>query len=76
MEAPMEEIMAHTNLSPVLTNQLISGEGEQVEMLGILTSFERGDWESARECAAKYGLDEETVSKMYLNALNSAYDML
>ena len=76
MEAPMDEILERTNLAPEITQQLISGKGELVEMLSMLTCYERGQWEKAREFARKYNISEDTVGKMYMSTLAAASDII
>ncbi len=76
MEAPMDEVLAQTNLSPKITEALISGEGEMAELLSILINYERAEWEAAVECAKKYKITEDEISQIYIESISKAYEML
>jgi EAL and modified HD-GYP domain-containing signal transduction protein len=76
MEAPMEEVLAQTNLSPKITDALLSGEGEMAELLSILVNYERGEWDAAVEVAKAYKITEDEISQIYIESISKAYEML
>jgi len=76
MEAPMAEILERTNLAPEITKQLISGRGELVQMLSMLTHYERGEWDEVEEVAGYFKISEETVGKLYMDSLVTASEMI
>jgi len=76
MEAPMVEILERTNLAPEITKQLISGKGELVQMLSMLTHYERGEWDEVEEVAGYFRISEETVGKLYMDSLVTASEMI
>lgn len=76
MRAPMEEVLSQTNLSSRLTDPLLTGEGELAELLQIVIGYELADWSQASLVIEKYRLNENQLSRFYLDALVEANSYL
>ena len=76
MRAPMEDVLSQTNLSQKITEPLLTGEGELADLLQMLIAYERAKWDKVTELAEQFGLNEDQVSKFYLDALQEAYELL
>lgn len=76
MKAPMEEILSQTNLSSRLTEPLLTGEGELAELLKIAIGYEQAEWSQAAPVIEKYRLNENQLSRFYLQALVEANSYL
>lgn len=76
MRVPMTEVLSQTNLSSRVTKPLLTGEGELADLLKIVIGYEQADWSQAAEMIEKYDLDENQLSRFYLNSLVEAKDFL
>lgn len=76
MKVPMEEVLSQTNLSTRVTKPLLTGKGEMAELLQIVIGYEHADWDQVGRVIDKFGLDENLLSKYYLQALEEAIDFL
>lgn len=76
MRVPMEDVLSQTNLSQKITEPLLTGEGELADLLQMLISYEHAKWDKVTEIAEQFKLDEDKVSKFYLDALQEAYELL
>jgi c-di-GMP-related signal transduction protein len=76
MKSPMDEVLSQTNLSSKLTEPLLTGEGELADLLKIVIGYEQADWSQAAPVIEKYRLNENQLSRFYLEALVEANSYL
>jgi CheY-like chemotaxis protein len=72
----MDEVLSQTNLSSKLTEPLLTGEGELADLLKIVIGYEQADWSQAAPVIEKYRLNENQLSRFYLEALVEANSYL
>lgn len=76
MDMSMEAIIEQTNLSPNITQPLITREGPLGRLLQLVTDFEASRFDEALAIAKDFRLSEETVSKTFLEAITWATSIM
>ncbi|MDR1247458.1 MAG: HDOD domain-containing protein [Clostridiales Family XIII bacterium] len=69
MECPMDQVLAQMNLDDAVTRPLVEKSGESYDLLRIIEEYERGEFDSAVECAKPFGLSEVDLMRSYVEAL-------
>jgi EAL and modified HD-GYP domain-containing signal transduction protein len=72
LEVPMEKILARLELSPDVRGALLERSGPLGTPLKLVESYEKAEWESAKNFAAQTTVPEETLPEIYLDALQWA----
>lgn len=76
MDAPMEVILQETHLADEITEPLITGQGVKAELIRLIQSIERAQWEDAEDAAQKAGLSLTRATQFYVEAMTDANKLL
>jgi EAL and modified HD-GYP domain-containing signal transduction protein len=69
LELPMADALSQTSIADEVAAALLGAPGPAAGMLRLLEAHERAAWSEAERQAAVLGLDEDTFSKLYLDAV-------
>jgi len=69
MEMPMKEVFEQIPVNEVVATPLLSRQGADYELLRLIESYERGDFEAASEQAAALALPENKLVGAYVEAV-------
>jgi len=72
LEVPMEKILARLELSSDVRGALLERSGPLGTPLKLVESYEKAEWESAKNFAAQTTVSQETLPDIYLDALQWA----
>lgn len=72
---PLADILAELPLSREVTQALVAGEGSLGGVLDVAQSYEKGDWDRSSRAADEIGLDENSIPRVYLQAVTGALDL-
>lgn len=72
LEVPMEKILARLELSSDVRGALLERSGPFGTPLKLVESYEKAEWESAKNFAEQATVPEETLPDIYLDALQWA----
>jgi EAL and modified HD-GYP domain-containing signal transduction protein len=70
MEMPMADVLPQLSGVTEIEEVLIEGRGPIADILGIISSYERGEWEDAVERCCCFGVTEEQLLQLYLDAVS------
>jgi EAL and modified HD-GYP domain-containing signal transduction protein len=68
LDQPMMEIMEKLPLGTPVKEALVYRKGELANYLELAEFYEHGEWESVKESAAKIGIAESLIPKIFLEA--------
>jgi EAL and modified HD-GYP domain-containing signal transduction protein len=69
MRRPMRVMLAELPIAPDVGAALMGEQNPLRDVLQTVMSYDQGNWEECSQLAKKLGLKEETLSKMYFQAL-------
>ncbi len=69
MRRPMRVMLAELPITPDVGAALLGEKNPLRDVLQIVISYEKGNWEECLELGKKLALTEETLSQLYLQAL-------
>ena len=69
VDRPMAKVLAELNLNSEITDALLRKPGKLTSVLEIVIAYEQATWEKYDLYLPMIGLREETVGKLYLEAL-------
>lgn len=72
LEVPMEKILSRLELSNEVRGALLERSGPLGTPLKLVESYEKAEWESAKNFAEQATVPEETLPDLYLDALQWA----
>src|SRR5208283_5011885 len=72
LDQPMMEIMEKLPLGTSVKEALVYRRGELADYLALAEFYEHGEWESVKETAAKIGIAESLIPKIFLEACSWA----
>ena len=75
MDVPMPRALEGMNLADEVLEALIDSEGPLNDLLGLVISLERSDWDRADALASLLDLSAEVISEVYLDAVKWCNDM-
>jgi len=70
MRRPMRVMLAELPIASDVAAALVGEQNPLRDVLQAVISYEQGNWEECSNLAKKLALKEETLSKMYIQALN------
>jgi EAL and modified HD-GYP domain-containing signal transduction protein len=70
MEMPMADVLPQISGVAEIEDALVEGCGPIADILGIIASYERGEWEDAVERCGHFGVTEEQLLRLYLDAVS------
>lgn len=71
LQRPLSAILDEVQLAPDINEMLIYGTGTWGDLWSIVRAYERGNWEIVESRAFKLGLEPATITKAYLQAVQS-----
>jgi EAL and modified HD-GYP domain-containing signal transduction protein len=66
---PLEELLEKMHVSHKIREALGAGDSQYHDVFRLILDYERADWQSIDAAAEKHGLDEQTISFLYLQAV-------
>ncbi|HTE48164.1 MAG TPA: HDOD domain-containing protein [Gemmatimonadaceae bacterium] len=72
LEVPMEKILSRLELSTDVVGALLERTGPLGAPLRLVESYEKADWDGAKNIAIESAVSEETLPSLYLDALQWA----
>ncbi|MBU0516295.1 MAG: HDOD domain-containing protein [Proteobacteria bacterium] len=72
---PLAEVLAELPLSRDVTQALAARDGLIGQVLEVAEYYEKGDWDRSSLAADKIGLDENSIPRVYLEAVTGALDL-
>ncbi len=76
MNRPLEEILGEMPISKNIVSSLLGEEGVYRSVLDMAVCYERGDWDTFSEIAAKIGVSENQIPDVYLTSVDFANQSL
>ena len=70
MRRPMRVMLAELPIAPDVAAALLGEQNPLRDVLQAVISYEQGNWEECSELGKKLALKEETLSKIYMQALS------
>jgi EAL and modified HD-GYP domain-containing signal transduction protein len=70
MEMPMADVLPQLSGVTEIEEVLIEGRGPIADILGVISSYEHGAWEDAVERCRRFGVTEEQLLRLYLDAVS------
>jgi EAL and modified HD-GYP domain-containing signal transduction protein len=68
MHRPLEELLEDIYVSNDIKNVLLENKGTFIEIYNLISFYERGDWNMVQVLANKLQLNEEIITKSFLEA--------
>lgn len=75
MNREMENLLAELPIAQEIKDGILGEEGIYSEILGLIFSYERGDWEEIRLCCTNRCLTEDEISASYLQSVKWSNDI-
>jgi len=72
MDDSMENLMSQIPISGKIKEVLISGNGDLSDYLGLVESYERGNWGEIEESSKMMGIDQGELPSHYMESLSWA----
>lgn len=68
LDQPMDSVMGDLPLNQKIVDALARGEGELVNYLTLVESYEKGEWDKVTKSAEVLGKDEDTLPPLFVKA--------
>jgi c-di-GMP-related signal transduction protein len=72
LDTSLANILEQMPLPAAVKQALLGDAGPHRDLLELLTSYERGDWQACAFLAARLGIPETAISALYINAMQWA----
>lgn len=71
MNMPLEKILCELPVSKDVKDALLGNENMIYNLLKLIKMYEKGEWKEVSQLAENFGLNEEIISKCYLEAIQN-----
>jgi len=72
LEISIEDLLERLSVKPAIKVALLGESGRERDVLEVITTYEAGNWPACNVKAQACGVDEDTVSSCYLEAVSWA----
>lgn len=76
LDQTMEEALEGITLTDDMKEALTTGQGALAPLLDLVLNYEKGQWEEVNCLCEKVGIDEDRLSRDYLDALKSCENIM
>jgi EAL and modified HD-GYP domain-containing signal transduction protein len=66
---PASELLPQLAVHPSVASAVLEGKNELGSVLGLVTAYERGDWQAVEASPAARGIDARTLDAAYKDSL-------
>jgi len=73
LDQPLSDILAEIPVAKDVKEALLGGENPLGDIYRCIVSYEKGNWDKLSRPLKKLAIDEATVSRLYLNAVEWGY---
>jgi EAL and modified HD-GYP domain-containing signal transduction protein len=69
MDMPLDEVIRSTSVSDEISEALLTRFGKRGELLSLIIAYESGGWDTASQIADKYVISMDTITTLYIEAI-------
>lgn len=73
---PLDEVLEELPLPDHIRGALLGAQGRPATVMGLIKAYEQGDWQMVGQAAKQLRISQESIPKMYLDAVGMTRDIL